>query len=234
MCSRCSARQPASGGPEQAARSTSMGTFNYQKYDPIRAMDRSTRPLATARPGHREETPATPSRPAASLRTARTVPAPPTTPNLRPSGQLSTRRSVCRTTTRTTSTWCRAGALGALVKGTFAIRRQRHIRLFAEDLLRPQRDHAGLFADAVDHHRQAGLPTPGGGKWYPTARGGRGRAPGYRGDLFINWRMVDGGQRRDKVTSQAPAPSSAPRAPCRLRLQGRLRLCRRQGPGMTS
>lgn len=39
---------------------------------------------------------------------------------------------------------------------------------------------------------------PGGGKWYPTAAVDAVR-PGYRGDLRIAWRIVDGGQRRSQV-----------------------------------
>jgi iron complex outermembrane receptor protein len=42
---------------------------------------------------------------------------------------------------------------------------------------------------------------PGGGRWYPTAAVDE-VAPGYRGDLVIAWRIVDGGQRRTMVTNE--------------------------------
>jgi iron complex outermembrane receptor protein len=41
---------------------------------------------------------------------------------------------------------------------------------------------------------------PAGGKFYPTA-GVDASFPGYRGDLVIAWRMVDGGQRLTKTTN---------------------------------
>ena len=43
---------------------------------------------------------------------------------------------------------------------------------------------------------------PGGGKYYPTAAVDAVQ-PGYRGDLRISWRIVDGGQRTDRVTNEA-------------------------------
>ncbi|MDR7268109.1 iron complex outermembrane receptor protein [Pelomonas saccharophila] len=42
---------------------------------------------------------------------------------------------------------------------------------------------------------------PAGGKYYPTAAVDASSSKGYRGDLVIAWRMVDGGQRLTKVTN---------------------------------
>ncbi|WP_457426196.1 TonB-dependent receptor plug domain-containing protein, partial [Roseateles sp. P5_E7] len=42
---------------------------------------------------------------------------------------------------------------------------------------------------------------PAGGKYYPTAAVDASSSAGYRGDLVIAWRMVDGGQRLTKVTN---------------------------------
>jgi iron complex outermembrane receptor protein len=42
---------------------------------------------------------------------------------------------------------------------------------------------------------------PGGGRYYPTAAVDA-VLPGYRGDLRISWRIVDGGQRKDQVTNE--------------------------------
>jgi len=42
---------------------------------------------------------------------------------------------------------------------------------------------------------------PAGGKYYPTAAIDASSSAGYRGDLRISWRMVDGGQRLTNVTN---------------------------------
>ena len=42
---------------------------------------------------------------------------------------------------------------------------------------------------------------PAGGKYYPTAAVDASTSKGYRGDLVIAWRMVDGGQRLTSVTN---------------------------------
>lgn len=42
---------------------------------------------------------------------------------------------------------------------------------------------------------------PAGGKYYPTAAVDASSSAGYRGDLVIAWRIVDGGQRLTKVTN---------------------------------
>ncbi|WP_457349908.1 TonB-dependent receptor [Roseateles sp. P5_D6] len=42
---------------------------------------------------------------------------------------------------------------------------------------------------------------PAGGKYYPTAAVDASSSKGYRGDLVIAWRMVDGGQRLTSVTN---------------------------------
>ncbi|MGS0754662.1 TonB-dependent receptor [Roseateles sp. GG27B] len=60
-----------------------------------------------------------------------------------------------------------------------------------------------LFGSSQTPSTTTGRPSylyPGGGKYYPTAAVDAVQ-PGYRGDLRISWRIVDGGQRLTKVTN---------------------------------
>ncbi|WP_416761738.1 TonB-dependent receptor [Roseateles sp. So40a] len=179
-----------------------LGTFNYQKYDAIRAKDR-----AYASTGNRPDLgiikdsgntfPANAVIPS----TGQYVPLAANFPNCAPPDSFSYPGATnCRYDyTHYIDLVPEQERYGALVKATLA----------------PSQDHT-LFAEVAYSRNEiilgssqtpsttTGKPAylyPGGGKWYPTAAVDA-VLPGYRGPLRISWRMVDGGQRRDKVTSE--------------------------------
>jgi iron complex outermembrane receptor protein len=102
---------------------------------------------------------------------------------------------------------------GALVRGTFQLNADN--QLFAETLYSRNELVFGLSQTPSVTTGKPNYLYPGGGKWYPTAAVDA-VAPGFRGDLRISWRMVDGGQRRQGVISDSTRGRTA-----RLRLQGR-------------
>ena len=186
-----------------------LGTFNYQKYDPIRARDR-----AYASTGNRPDLgivkdsgntfPANATllgAPGGNLY----VPGAAGYPNCAPPDSYAGAANCRYDYTHYIDLVPEQERYGALVKGTIA----------------PSPDHT-LFAEVAYSRNEiilgssqtpsttTGKPPylyPVGGKWYPTAAVdaaliAAGQAPGYRGPLQISWRMVDGGQRRDKVTNQ--------------------------------
>lgn len=178
-----------------------MGTVNYQKYDPIRAMDRKY-----ASTGNRPDL-------GIVKDSGNTFPANAFTedgvyiagaskyPTCAPPDSFSKpTSSVCRYDyTHYIDLVPEQERYGALAKGTFAVNSDN--TLFAE--VSYSRNEITLGSSQTPS-TTTGKPDyfyPGGGKWYPTAAVDA-VAPGYRGDLFINWRIVDGGQRRDKVTSE--------------------------------
>jgi iron complex outermembrane receptor protein len=89
---------------------------------------------------------------------------------------------------------------GALVRGTFQLNADN--QLFAETLYSRNELVFGLSQTPSVTTSKPNYLYPGGGKWYPTAAVDA-VAPGFRGDLRISWRMVDGGQRRQGVISDS-------------------------------
>ncbi len=88
--------------------------------------------------------------------------------------------------------------IGALGKATFQLDSVN--QLFLEGLY--SRNEI-LIGSSQTPSVTTGKPSyryPGGGKYYPTAAVDA-VDPGYRGDLRISWRIVDGGQRTDQVTN---------------------------------
>ncbi|ANH66514.1 TonB-dependent receptor [Mitsuaria sp. 7] len=177
-----------------------MGTFNYQKYDPIRARDRDYASTGN-RPdlGIIKDSGNTFPANAVIPSTGRYVPLAANYPNCAPPDSFKGASNCRYDYTHYIDLVPEQDRYGALVKATFA----------------PSQDHT-LFAEAVYSRNEivlgssqtpsttTGKPAylyPGGGKWYPTAAVDAVQ-PGYRGPLQISWRMVDGGQRRDKVTNE--------------------------------
>ncbi len=179
-----------------------LGTFNYQKYDPIRAKDRGYASTGN-RPdlGIIKDSGNTFPANAVIPSTGQYVPLAANFPNCAPPDSFSYPGATnCRYDyTHYIDLVPEQERYGALVKGTIA----------------PSPDHT-LFAEVAYSRNEiilgssqtpsttTGKPAylyPGGGKWYPTAAVDAVQ-PGYRGPLRISWRMVDGGQRRDKVTNE--------------------------------
>ena len=185
-----------------------LGTFNYQNYDAIRAADRSyastgNRPdLGVVKdsgntfPANASIPPGNPFNPGPG---SKYVPGAAKFPNCQPPDSYAGAANCRYDYTHYIDLVPASDRYGALVKGTFA----------------PSQDHT-LFAEVAYSRNEivlgssqtpsttTGKPSylyPGGGKYYPTAAVDA-VAPGYRGDLILSWRIVDGGQRRTKVTNQ--------------------------------
>ncbi len=89
--------------------------------------------------------------------------------------------------------------LGGLVRGTFQLNADH--QLFGEA---SYTKNEITFASSQTPSTTTGKPPylyPGGGKYYPTAAVDAVQ-PGYRGDLRLSWRIVDGGPRTNKVTNE--------------------------------
>lgn len=178
-----------------------LGTFNFQSYDPIRAKDRSYA--------------ATGNRPDLGLikDSGNTFPA---NAFIRTTGQFvpgASNYPVCQppdSFPREEIGNCRydythyidlipqQDRYGALVKGTLALNDDN--QLFTE--VAYSRNEMVLGSSQTPSTTTGKPPYyyPGGGKYYPTAAVDA-VLPGYRGDLRLSWRIVDGGQRRSKVTN---------------------------------
>lgn len=97
--------------------------------------------------------------------------------------------------------------IGLLVRGAFQL--DSNNQLFADAMY--SRNEI-TFGSSQTPSTTTGRPSyrypgvsaelPSGGKYYPTAAVDA-TVPGYRGDLRISWRLVDGGQRTDTVTNEA-------------------------------
>jgi len=189
-----------------------LGTFNYQKYDPIRAMDRGF-----ASTGRRPDLGIVKDSgntfPANATLTGVTgvpngqlyIPGAAGYPNCAPPDSFPGSANCRYDYTHYIDLVPEQERYGALVRGTLA----------------PTQDHT-LFGEVAYSRNEiiigssqtpsttTGKPAyvyPVGGKYYPSAAVdaaliAAGQAPGYRGPLVISWRMVDGGQRKTKVTNQ--------------------------------
>ncbi len=87
---------------------------------------------------------------------------------------------------------------GSLVNGTVAL--SPDMKLFAEFSYTKNELTLGSSQTPSTTTGKPAYLYPGGGKFYPTAAVDAVQ-PGYRGDLRISWRIVDGGQRLTKVTN---------------------------------
>ncbi|OWQ91528.1 hypothetical protein CDN99_10325 [Roseateles aquatilis] len=177
-----------------------MGTFNYQKYDPIRAKDRSY-----AQTGNRPDLgivkdsgntfPANAVIPS----TGQYVPLAANYPTCAPPDSFKGASNCRYDYTHYIDLVPEQQRYGALVKAT--VQPVQDNTLFAE--VAYSRNEI-ILGSSQTPSTTTGKPAylyPGGGKWYPTAAVDA-VLPGYRGPLRISWRMVDGGQRRDKVTNE--------------------------------
>ncbi len=177
-----------------------LGTFNYQKYDPIRAADRSY-----ASTGNRPDLGVVKDSgntfPANTFlaTTGQYVPGGAGFPNCRPPDSYAGSANCRYDYTHYIDLVPESDRYGALLKGTFAVNDAN--TLFAEVSYSRNEIILGSSQTPSTTTGKDDYVYPGGGKYYPTAAVDA-VAPGYRGDLVLAWRMVDGGQRRTQVTNQ--------------------------------
>jgi len=177
-----------------------LGTLNYQKYDAIRAADRSyastgNRPDIGVVKDSGNTFPAN----AFLATTGQYVPGAAGFPNCAPPYSYAGARNCRYDFTHFIDLIPESDRYGALVKGTLAVNQDN--TLFAE--VAYSRNEI-ILGSSQTPSTTTGKPDylyPGGGKYYPTAAVDA-VSPGYRGDLVLSWRMVDGGQRRTQVTNQ--------------------------------
>ena len=90
--------------------------------------------------------------------------------------------------------------VGLLLRGTFQLNNNHQI--FADAMYSKNEI---IFGSSQTPSTTTGKPSyryPASGRFYPTVAVDAVQ-PGYRDDIRISWRIVDGGQRRDKVTNEA-------------------------------
>ncbi|WP_431265832.1 TonB-dependent receptor [Roseateles chitinivorans] len=177
-----------------------LGTFNYQKYDPIRAKDR-----AYASTGNRPDIGVVKDSgntfPANTFlaTTGAYVPGASNFPNCAPPDSYGGRSNCRYDYTHYIDLVPESDRYGALVKGTLAANQDN--TLFAEVAYSRNEIILGSSQTPSTTTGKDDYLYPAGGKYYPTAAVDA-VSPGYRGDLVLAWRMVDGGQRRTQVTNQ--------------------------------
>ena len=177
-----------------------LGTFNYQKYDPIRAKDRSY-----ASTGNRPDIGVVKDSgntfPANTFlaTTGAYVPGASNFPNCAPPDSYAGRSNCRYDYTHYIDLVPESDRYGALVKGTVAVNQDN--TLFAEVAYSRNEIILGSSQTPSTTTGKDDYLYPAGGKYYPTAAVDA-VSPGYRGDLVLAWRMVDGGQRRTQVTNQ--------------------------------
>ena len=176
-----------------------LGTFSYQKYEVIKAADRDF-----AKTGNRPDIgvvktsgntfPANTTIPGGKY-----VPGVAGFPKCAPPDSFFDGGSNCRYDfTSKIDIVPASERLGALVRGTTQLNPDN--LLFAEVSYSKNEIILGSSQTPSTTTGRPFYRYPGGGKYYPTAAVDAVQ-PGYRGDLRISWRIVDGGQRLTQVTN---------------------------------
>ncbi|MEP7300637.1 MAG: TonB-dependent receptor [Caldimonas sp.] len=89
---------------------------------------------------------------------------------------------------------------GLLARGTFQLNGSN--QLFAEAIYSRNEITIGSSQTPSTTTGKAPYLYPAGGRFYPSLASVDSVSPGYRGPLRISWRIVDGGQRTNKVTNE--------------------------------
>ncbi|WP_343604622.1 TonB-dependent receptor [Roseateles sp.] len=177
-----------------------LATINYQKYDPIRAADRSY-----ASTGNRPDLGVVKDSgntfPANTFiaTTGQYVPGAANFPTCRRPDSYPGANNCRYDYTHYIDLVPEQDRYGALVKGT--VQAAPDHQLFAEVAYSRNEIILGSSQTPSTTTGKDDYLYPAGGKYYPTAAVDA-VLPGYRGDLVLAWRMVDGGQRKTKVTNQ--------------------------------
>jgi iron complex outermembrane receptor protein len=177
-----------------------LGTFSFQEYDVIHAADRDF-----AKTGNRPDIgvvkdsgntfPAN----AFNAETGAYIPGVAGFPNCRPPDSYGGAANCRYDYTSKIDIVPASSRFGALLRGT-AEMGSDHL-LFAELSYSKNEITLGSSQTPSSTTGRDDYLYPAGGKYYPTAAVDASSSAGYRGDLVIAWRMVDGGQRLTKVTN---------------------------------
>ena len=97
--------------------------------------------------------------------------------------------------------------VGALARGSFQLNSDNQLfveGLYSQNKIKFGSSQTPSVTTGKPSYRYPGVSAalPAGGRFYPIAAVDA-VDPGYRGDLRISWRIVDGGQRKDEVTNEA-------------------------------
>ncbi|KQY88339.1 TonB-dependent receptor [Pelomonas sp. Root1444] len=177
-----------------------LGTFSFQEYDVIHAADRDF-----AKTGNRPDIgvvkdsgntfPAN----AFNAVTGDYIPGVAGFPNCRPPDSYGGASNCRYDYTSKIDIVPASSRFGALLRGTAELSSDH--QLFAELSYSKNEITLGSSQTPSSTTGRDDYLYPAGGKYYPTAAVDASSSAGYRGDLVIAWRMVDGGQRLTKVTN---------------------------------
>jgi iron complex outermembrane recepter protein len=177
-----------------------LGTFSFQEYDVVHAADRDF-----AKTGNRPDIGVVKDSgntfPANAFRadTGAYIPNIAGFPNCRPPDSYGGAANCRYDYTSKIDIIPASKRTGALVRAT--------AELAADHLLFAELSYSKneiILGSSQTPSTTTGRPSylyPAGGKYYPTAAIDASSSAGYRGDLIIAWRMVDGGQRLTSVTN---------------------------------
>ncbi|KQV89053.1 TonB-dependent receptor [Pelomonas sp. Root1237] len=177
-----------------------LGTFSFQEYDVIRAADRpfaktGNRPDLGVVKSSGNTFPAN----AYNAETGAYIPGVAGFPNCAPPDSFPGGSNCRYDYTSKIDIVPASNRMGGLLRGTAELSSD-HL-LFAELSYSRNEIILGSSQTPSSTSGRDDYLYPAGGKYYPTAAVDASSSKGYRGDLVIAWRMVDGGQRLTKVTN---------------------------------
>ncbi len=177
-----------------------LGTFSFQEYDVIRAADRDF-----AKTGNRPDIGVVKSSGntfpanAYNAATGAYIPGVAGFPNCAPPDSFKGGSNCRYDYTSKIDIVPASTRMGGLLRGTAQLSSDH--QLFAEMSYSRNELILGSSQTPSSTSGRDDYYYPAGGKYYPTAAVDASSSAGYRGDLVIAWRMVDGGQRLTKVTN---------------------------------
>ena len=177
-----------------------LGTFSFQEYDVIRAADRDF-----AKTGNRPDIGVVKSSGntfpanAYNAQTGAYIPGVAGFPNCAPPDSFTGGANCRYDYTSKIDIVPASTRMGGLLRGTAALGND-HL-LFAELSYSKNEIILGSSQTPSSTSGRDDYYYPAGGKYYPTAAVDASSSKGYRGDIVIAWRIVDGGQRLTKVTN---------------------------------
>jgi iron complex outermembrane receptor protein len=177
-----------------------LGTFSFQEYDVVRAADREF-----AKTGNRPDIGVVKSSGntfpanAYNAQTGAYIPGVAGFPNCKPPDSFPGGANCRYDYTSKIDIIPASTRIGGLVRGTAELSADH--QLFAELSYSKNEITLGSSQTPSSTTGRDDYLYPAGGKYYPTAAVDASSSKGYRGDLVIAWRMVDGGQRLTSVTN---------------------------------
>jgi iron complex outermembrane receptor protein len=182
-----------------------LGTFNYQEYTVIKSSDRDyaktgIRPDLGIVKDSGNTFPANATIPKSGTTASQYVPGAAGFPTCAPPESFKGSANCRYDFTSKIDLYPESKRYGGIMRGTMQLDSAN--QLFAEGMYSKNEMIFGLSQTPSVTTGKPAYVYPGGGKWYPTAAVDAVR-PGYRGDLTISWRMVDGGQRRQGANNDS-------------------------------